>query len=520
MSIARSSLGFVAGIVPTVVVLAAVAAIGWWGHNSGWKLEKFSALTGSVAEKDDWCGDHSVPESECVECDTTLLPRPAARGWCQTHGIPECTLCNASLAQTSSPRVVTAEELERASKSLQFAPRPENNPICKSHLRRLQFATGRDADKAGIEVAIVGTAPAVEFVSAPGEIGQDQTRVVHLSSRAHGSVWRVFKHLGDRVQTGDVLALIDASEVGKVKAELLQSFALLNLKTQTLASFRDSSGVVSEAKIREAEAAVQETQIRLDAARQALVNLGLAFTANDLQGVTAEQLKAKLHFLAIPPDAAKALDPRTATTNLLPLVAPMDGLIVSRDVVAGEVVDNSRILFEVVDTRSLWLTCDVTSENARKLKLGQQVRFKPDDGRDEITGKLAWISTQADAKTRTVKVRADIPDPDGKLRANTFGSGRVILREEANVVSVPNDAIQWEGCCHIVFVRDKDYLKPSAFKVFHVRKVRLGARGEKSTEIVAGVLPGELIVSNGSGLLLTELLRGELGEGCACHAKK
>ncbi|MGL5095738.1 MAG: hypothetical protein ACRDD1_09130, partial [Planctomycetia bacterium] len=57
-------------------------------------------------------------------------------------------------------------------------------------------------------------------------------------------------------------------------------------------------------------------------------------------------------------------------------------------------------------------------------------------------------------------------------------------------------------------------------KVFHVRKVRIGAKDDKNTEIAAGLLPRELVVTKGSGLLLTELLRGSLGEGCACHSKK
>jgi cobalt-zinc-cadmium efflux system membrane fusion protein len=197
----------------------------------------------------------------------------------------------------------------------------------------------------------------------------------------------------------------------------------------------------------------------------------------------------------------------------------MNGLVVSREVVAGEVVDVARILFEVVDTRSLWLTFDLKGEDAHRVKIGQPVRFKPDDGRAELAGMIAWRSSQADPKTRTVKVRADLADPEGKQVANTFGAGKVILREEAKAVSVPNEAVHWDGCCSVVFVRDKDYLK-SPHKVFHVRKVRTGARDEKNTEIIAGVLPDELIVTKGSGLLLTELLRGSLGEGCACHSKK
>jgi cobalt-zinc-cadmium efflux system membrane fusion protein len=235
--------------------------------------------------------------------------------------------------------------------------------------------------------------------------------------------------------------------------------------------------------------------------------------------MSTEQLKAKLRLLGLPDDVRQSLDAATASTNLLPVVAPLDGRVTSREIVAGEVVDATRTLFEVVDTRSLWLTLDVKGEEAGRVRVGQAVRFQSDSGRQAINGTLAWCSTQADPRTRTVKVRAEVADPDRRLVANTFGAGRVILRDEERVVTVPNGAVQWDGCCHVVFVRDKDYLT-SNYKVFHVRKVRVGGRDERNTEVVAGVLPGELVVTKGSGLMLTELLRSELGDGCACcHPK-
>lgn len=516
----RTAGSFVAGAVPTALVLALAAAVGWYGHHSNWTLPKFSELTGHVPQKDDWCGEHSVPQSACVECSPDLMPRAKERGWCKLHGVPECTLCDPELAQLPETPLVTAADLDRAKRSLDFAPRPANNKVCRSHHRRIQFTAAAAADKAGVVVEPVWTAPALEYVAAPGEVGYDQTRVAHLSSRAPGSVWRVFKHLGDPVKAGDVLALVDAAEVGKAKAELLQALALLQLKSQTLASIRSSSGAVPEVRVREAEAAAHEVEIRVGAGCQSLTNLGLPLEEAEVRSLPPEQLKAKLHLLGIPAPVTGMLDAKRVTSNLLPLVAPMDGVITSREVVAGEVVDNGRILFELVDPTRLWLTLDAKGEDARKLRVGLPVRFSPDAGGEELTGKLAWVSTQADPRTRTVKARADLADPEGRHRANTFGSGKVILREEANAVSVPNEAVQWEGCCHVVFVRDKDYLKAGSPKVFHVRKVRLGARDEKNTEVVAGVLPGELVVTKASGLLLTELQRADLGEGCACcHPK-
>ena len=197
----------------------------------------------------------------------------------------------------------------------------------------------------------------------------------------------------------------------------------------------------------------------------------------------------------------------------------MDGIIVARQVVAGEVVDASRVLFQLADTSRMWLTLNVSVEDAGKLALGQPVRFRPDGSRDEVSGKLVWISTTADQQTRMVTVRAELPNPKGQLRNETFGAGRIILREEQEAIVVPNEAIHWEGCCHVVFVRDKGYFdSPDSPKVFHVRTVRLGARSEKFTEIVAGVLPGEVVATKGSDVLRAELLKNSLGEGC-CAVK-
>jgi cobalt-zinc-cadmium efflux system membrane fusion protein len=504
--------------LPTLLVLAGAGAVGWWGHHTGWTLPKFSELKGETAEPDDWCAEHNVPESACIECDDKLMPKGTPRGWCKEHGIPECVHCNPELAQLPKMPEVSDSDRERAKRMLAFETRTANNPNCQTHGRRIQFATARDADKAGIAVEPVWTSEAVEFVAATGELGYDQTKVTHLSARAPGSVWRVYRRLGEEVAEGDVLAFVDAAEVGKAKAELLLAFASLQAKVKTVAGLKESGAAVGFARLREAEAAVAEAEIRVGAVCQALTNLGLPVDEAQVRAMSAEQLKARLPLLGMPAKAAALLDPKTTTTNLLPVVTPTGGRLTSRDVVDGEVVDVARTLFEIVDTKSLWLTLDVRVEDSARVKVGQVVRYRPDGAAEDLTGKIAWRSSQADLKTRTVRVRADLADADRTLVANTFGSGRVVLRSEEHATAVPNEALQWEGCCQVVFVRDRNYLK-SDFKVFHVRKVRAGAKGEKTTEVV-GVLPGELVVTKGSGLLLTELLRGSLGAGCACHSKK
>jgi len=254
-------------------------------------------------------------------------------------------------------------------------------------------------------------------------------------------------------------------------------------------------------------------------AQQTLSNLGLPLNVEQLRGLPEEKLAERLRLLGIPDENAQHLNQSETTANLLPVKAPMDGIIVARQVVPGEVVDASRALFQLADTSRMWLTLNVCVEDAGRLSLGQPVRFRPDGKRDDVSGRLVWISTTADQQTRMVSVRADLPNPQGQLRSETFGIGKIVLREEQGAIAVPNEAIHWEGCCHVVFVRDKGYFdSKESPKVFHVRTVRLGARNEKFTEIIAGVLPGEVVAAKGSDVLRAELLKNSLGEGC-CAVK-
>jgi cobalt-zinc-cadmium efflux system membrane fusion protein len=508
-----AAIAWLGRVVPTLLVLAALGGLACWGHSTGWKVPRFSALVGRgpAAEKE-WCEAHNVPEDECVECNPRLMPPGKAPPFCLKHGVPECPLDHPEIAQVDGRPRLPRYDVQAA---LALLDRPENNSKCKLHQRRLQFASAAAADKAGVDVDVVGEAPMTEFVAANGELGYEQTRVARLSSRVPGTVWRVDRQVGDPVKEGEMLALVDAAEVGKAKAEFLQAFAQLDLRRKTHEGLSQAaaSGAVPDRQVREAEAALSEARIRLRGAQQALVNLGLPASSDELKGLPEDRLAARVQFLGLPDALAGRLDPARTTANLLPVTAPLDGVVVAREVVAGEVVDSTRALFVVADPRRMWLTLNVRAEDARRLKLGQPVRFHPDGDPDEAAGTVAWISTAVDPKTRTVKVRADLENPDGRLRANAFGAGRVVLRYEPYAVVVPKEAVHWEGDCHVVFVRDKDYLKEGSPKVFHVRKVRPGARDEKYVEVLAGVLPGEVVAAKGSAVLQAELLKGKLGEG-------
>ena len=502
--------------LPTLAVIAVLCGLGYWGHHTDWKIPTFSELTGTTTSvPDDWCNEHSVPESQCVECNPDEFPKPKDYGWCKVHGVHQCPLHHPDVAQVKEAPQVAKVDLDRADRALRLKPRPENNLACKNPGRRIQFASHESTVKAGVDVELVERSLVVESIATTGEIRYDETRVARISSKAAGTVWRVEKQVGDHVQRGEILALIDAAEVGRLKAQLLAALAQekLQQQIQTRLEGLTDKGIVPGRQLQEAEAAMTQARTQVLSAEQVLTNLGLPVTVDRFRGLSERQVAAQLRFLGLPEKLTDQFDPATTTSNLLPVTSPLDGIVATREVVAGEVVDSANVLFELVDTKQMWLVLNVPLEEGQLVHVGQKLDFLADDASNEITGQITWMSTTADPKTRTVQVRANLSNAEGRLRNETFGTGRIILREEKDAIVIPNEALQWDGSCHVVFVRDKDYFADAAPKVFHTRSVRPAAKDEKYTEIIAGVLPGEVVATTGSDVLRAELLKSNLGAG-------
>ena len=504
----------------TMLVVAVLVGVAVWGHSTEWTMPNFSALIGAEKpEAADWCESHGVPESQCVECNPGLLAPQTDFGWCSVHGVMQCPFEHPEIAQTKAPASVTPAMLERAQRAIDLRPRVENNSRCNMHRKHVQFASAEALEKVGVDIAIVGEKPVLEAVTANGELVYDETRLAHLSSRVAGTVWRVQKQVGDTVKKGDVLALVDAADVGRAKSEFVQAISQLRLRQKNVERLRPLAGSVIPGKqFLEAQVAVEEAHIQLHRAQQALVNLGLPVDADEFADASTEDISKQIQTLGLPEEIATAADATERTSNLLPVRSPLDGVVVNRSAVEGEVVATNTTLFDVADTSQLWLNLNVRQEDARYVTHGQPVLFRSSDSTNEPEdrGTVSWISTSADDVTRTVRVRVDIPNTDGRLRANTFGTGRIVLRDEAKAIVVPNEALHWDGTCNVVFVRDKDFFKPDKPKIFHVRSVRPGVKNGEHTEIIAGLLPGEVIASKNSVVLEAQLLKSNLGAGCGC----
>jgi cobalt-zinc-cadmium efflux system membrane fusion protein len=476
--------------VATGAVVAGLSVVAYWGHRHDWRFP---------SAHDRPAGSSDAAPAMRVESGPAL---PTTRA-CQDHGLSVCPSCRPEIAQIAVPPKPTEADRERVRRALAVRPRPTGDMAALGLPRVIRFPSAAGADEAGIDISPAWTGPAVETVTGSAELAFDPARYGRVSSRAAGTAWRVFGRVGDAVHAGDLLALVDAADVGRAKAELQVALVQVRLKTQAAKDL--ATAPVQERQRAEAQAAVREAEVRLLGAEQALVNLGLSPPTGDLRGLSAVDVADRLQLLGVPADAVRNAAGLMPPGTLLPVRASRDGVVLKADVVAGEAVEPGKALFVVADPDRLRLTVHVSPNDAGLAKVGQPVHFRPDGAKEDAVGRVTWVGVAADETTRTVPVWADLPNPDGRLRVATLGTGRIVLREEAAAVLIPTTALQTVGDVPVVFVRDKEFLSPGGAKTFHVRPILAGVRTSGEVEVIAGLWPGEVVATKGSGVLLNEL---------------
>ncbi len=178
------------------------------------------------------------------------------------------------------------------------------------------------------------------------------------------------------------------------------------------------------------------------------------------------------------------------------LRSPLDGVVASRSVNVGDYVENMGIpkpIFRIVDNRLLELTVTVPSARIASLKVGQPLFFTADSipGR-EFEGRVSFINPSADEASRTVKVKAEVPNASELLKSGVFVKGRISTAVRENVLSVPRSALQsWDPAARqgAVFVSEGGTARRKA--------VETGAVSGERVEIVKGLSPGEEVVTGG-----------------------
>jgi cobalt-zinc-cadmium efflux system membrane fusion protein len=149
----------------------------------------------------------------------------------------------------------------------------------------------------------------------------------------------------------------------------------------------------------------------------------------------------------------------------------------------------------------------VSEADSSRVALGQKVVVTVEgDPGSPIEGELTWIAAEVDPRTRTVSTRAEVPNPNGSLRANQFARARIETTAPRTAVSVPRTAVQRVGTREVVFVR----ARPG---VYEPRVVKRHGDSER-VQLEGRLRAGEEVVTTGAVLLRTEITPGSIGAGC------
>lgn len=338
---------------------------------------------------------------------------------------------------------------------------PDVVAITPAQLERLELA---------VEPAQEGSARAT--VSAPGTVAFDPDRVARIGPRLSAKAVRVVRDLGESVEAGDTVAILDSVALGKAKARYLTARARLETARAAYRREKDLAAekISSEAEVLEARARFVEARAERDALREEL----------RLYGLSAEAIGA------IAPSGPEPL-------SYYRLTAPVSGVVQRRDLVPGQTVEPTEAPVHIVDTGQMWVWVDAFERDLPRLAPGQpvelSVRALPEA---QFTGTVGWISRELDEKNRTVRLRAVVDNPAGLLRAGMFGTARIRTGTGASYALVPVDAVQTLEGRSVVFVPAGDEGR------FRAQPVELGEEGGRGVEIRRGLLPGDPVVVAGA----------------------
>jgi len=328
-----------------------------------------------------------------------------------------------------------------------------------------------------IEVEEVRMGRLAGTVDTPAEVRADPDHVVRIAPLSPGRIEEVRAELGGLVHRGDELARLRSNDLGEARAQLESARTAVEVAQQNLHRQETlrTQGIVSERSLEEARLRLTEAQSARDAAAARLE----VFDAGEGRGAS------------------------------LSLTSPMDGVIVQREATRGQTVGPDDLLFTIADLARVWVVGQVSESEVGSVAIGARatLTLRAYPGRT-WSGALSYIAPLIDERSRTLMVRIELDNPDGALRPGLFGTLHVEggAASEEVVPIVPSSAVTEVDGRSIVFVPGQDA------RTFRAIPVLTGRPSADEVEVLKGLAAGQRVVTRGTFVLKSELLRDELGE--------
>jgi len=420
----------------------------------------------------------------------------------------------------------------------------------EKHENRLEL-TREQLRESNIGFARAGSRFLSDTLQLPGKIAVDQDRYVHLTPRISGLVTRVFRHLGENVSKGEVLAVIESRELGDLRLDYQQSTQryaqarkryeyergffsnttllirglqkgenieslhqeLLGLAIGTdrqnlLKAYSEwrlanqnyqrektllTQKVTSQAEYQQAEQIFLETR----SAYQAVIEE--AERSRRLQLLEREQ---EMRSLAPAADMARqklqslGLDTK-GTSIRYELRSPINGTIISKHIAAGESLQADADAFLIADLSQVWAEMMIPESQLESVRLGQRVEIISQTGKYSTGGIVSHLGATVDESSRTAESHAEVLNSQRIWKPGMFVTVQLQSNPYRVSLAVPAAAIQTLEGEDVVFVRDEEALQAVP--------VELGRRSQDWVEVREGLEAGMAYVSNNSFLLKAEI---------------
>lgn len=335
--------------------------------------------------------------------------------------------------------------------------------------------------RAQLRLGVVDKALISETLRVAGQIDFDEQHLARIGATVTGRVTQIDALLGQEVKKGDVLARLNSSELSSQQLSYLKARAELELNRRNVERARAlfDADVISAAELQRRESEYQISRAEARAAADQLL----------LLGVTQQ--------------AIERLGTQGAVNSVTPVVASIAGVVVERKLAPGQVVQPADSLFVIADLARVWAEAEVPEQQVSQVKVGQVVSILvPALGNEKLTGKLIFVGQTVNPETRTVLVRTELDNRDGRLKPAMLASMLIEARPAERLV-VPASAVVRESDEDHVFVMVDE-------QSFRLAKVKLGPEQQGRRVVLSGLQGGEKIVVEGAFHLNNERNRKEM----------
>ena len=319
--------------------------------------------------------------------------------------------------------------------------------------------------------------PIKRTLDIPGSIEVKQKLLARIGSPVQGRIIEINGELGDTVKQGDVLAVINSTELAKQQLAYIKSVQMVELKTKAYerAVLLFDADVVSEAQKLQRKTELSSAKADMEASKDQLFVMGM--TVAEIEAITSET----------------QID---AITNI---IAKIDGKIIKKNVNVGQVVDPTEDIFTIAMLNEVWGVAQIPERQIGFLKEGDDLLIDVPAYEDKLVeGKITYLGDIVDPVTRTVTIRTEIDNNHGLLKPDMLITMKV-SGMKIEKVGVPINAIVSIDDTPNIFVK-------TGKNKFLLRPVTLGIKNKEFVHIDDGLLEGEEVVIDGAFHLNNERL--------------